>query len=252
MRLSATLVRLAVAVVGASQIACGDAPAEGAAVLEQGSTANHIDCDVSLGALSIGHLHGISILEPTRVPISDGERTRHLNELDALPVVMHDVFRARGLTISLTGGSVVNFAEFQDLRGVTPRGWEGTNLTWDKVPGTGVAKGVYLGDSAKPNNAYSLAMHEGTHTIDRALSFSTRSAALKGLYADELTRRANPSDANARYRRSNVEEYLAVAVDEYYCNATTRQNLRARYPDMHAYVATALDAEVSSLASHRR
>lgn len=208
------------------------------------SARNGINCDVRLDRLTIEKLFGISIVEPTTLRISAKEKARHLNELNLLPTELLDVYRKHDVHIYLTGGTVTNFRQFSSLRGTTPRGWEGTGYTWDSVPGTGTEDGIFLGDSAKPNNAASLSIHEGTHAIDRSIGFSDNSSALKSLYRDELRRAAQTADPNAVYRRSNIEEFLAVAVEEYYCNTKTRTSLLQRYPAMHGYVKNAFSAEV--------
>jgi len=211
---------------------------------DQDSTANGINCDVRLDQLTVGRLVGISVLEPTSKRISAREKARHLNELNLLSADLLDVYRKQRVPIYLTGGTVTNFPQFASLRGTIPRGWEGTGYTWDSVPGTGTEDGIFLGDSAKPNNAASLSIHEGTHAIDRALDFSDNSAQLKKLFRDEQRRAVQRADGNATYRRSNIEEFLAVAVEEYYCNAKTRSNLLTRYPQMYEYVRTTFPAEV--------
>lgn len=208
------------------------------------SARNGINCDVRLDQLTIDKLVGISIVEPTTLRISPKEKARHLNELNLLSPDLLDVYRKHNVPIYLTGGTVTNFRQFSSLRGTTPRGWEGTGYTWDSVPGTGTEDGIFLGDSAKPNNAASLSIHEGTHAIDRSLDFSDRSTPLNELYREELGRAAQRLDPNANYRRSNIEEFLAVAVEEYYCNTKTRTNLLQRYPSMHNYVKNSFSAEV--------
>ena len=214
---------------------------------DQDSAANGINCDVQLDQLSVAKLAGISIREPTSIRISTREKTRHLNELNLLAPELLQVYRDKRVPIYLTGGSITNFAQFAYLRGTVPRGWEGTGYTWDSVPGAGTEKGIFLGDSAKPNNAASLAIHEGTHSLDRALAFSENSSALRALYRDELLRPAQAADNNATYRRSNIEEFLAVAVDEYYCSTKTRAALLQRYPRVHAYLTTSFRTEVQGL-----
>ncbi len=211
---------------------------------EQDSRANGVDCEVRLDALSIARLHDIPIQDPTSKRIAAQDRIRHLNELGLLPEEMLATFRERGMFIALTGGTVVNFAEFRSLRGTAPRGWEGTGLTWDSVPGTGNARGVYLGDSSRPNNAWSLAIHEATHAVDLSIGFSRRSTELQRLYREELARTPVVGDGNASYRRSNIEEFLAVAVDELRCSTKTRTNLQRRYPAMYTYLSTSFEAEL--------
>ncbi len=216
---------------------------------EQDSRANGVDCEVRLDVLSTARLHDIRIEEPTSKRIGAQEKIRHLNELGLLPEEMLATFRERSMFIALTGGTVVNFSEFRALRGTSPRGWEGTGLTWDSVPGTGNAKGVYLGDSSRPNNAWSLAIHEATHSVDLAVGFSRRSTELQRLYREELARAAVVGDTNAAYRRSNIEEFLAVAVDELRCSTKTRTNLQRRYPAMYRYLSSSFEAELRATRS---
>jgi Pro-Pro endopeptidase len=230
--------------VAALLSAAGCGSLDASATDEQDSRANGVDCEVRLDALATARLHDIPIQDPTSKRIDPRDRIRHLNELALLPEEMLATFRERGMFIALTGGTVVNFAEFRSLRGTAPRGWEGTGLTWDSVPGTGNAKGVYLGDSSRPNNAWSLAIHEATHAVDLSVGFSKRSTALQRLYREELARAPVVGDGNAAYRRSNIEEFLAVAVDELRCSTKTRTNLQVRYPAMYSYLSSSFEGEL--------
>jgi hypothetical protein len=234
----AAVIGLALFDAGCSE---GSAPSDEA---EQRSTYNRVDCEVSLTELHDERLEGIAVLDPTAKRISEKERIRHLNEITRFSDAMLDVLRVRHVPIQLTGGSVVEFAEFAGLKGQVPRGWDGTGYTWDDVPGTGTERGIFLGDSGKPNNAWSLALHEGTHAVDRAVGFSVGSTKLRALYADELTRPESAGDSNARYRRSHIEEYFAVGVDELRCNGTTRARLHSLYPSLEAFLVHDLDAEL--------
>jgi hypothetical protein len=235
---TSTVMTIAIAMV---IVGCSNPNADDGAT-DEGSTANGVNCDVVYDHLVIDRLDGISVQEPTPEKISQSEKIRHLNELDKTSNAFIDVLRQKKLPIKLTGGAMTNFAEWASYKGKTPRGWEGTGYTWDSVPGTGTADGLFLGDSAKPNNAWSLAIHEGTHAVDRVLQFTVKNSRVKDLYKAELSRPERADDFNSRYRRSNIEEFLAVAVDEYYCSTATRDKLVARYPDMNAYIRDELDA----------
>lgn len=120
-------------------------------------------------------------------------------------------------------------------------------LTWDSVPGRGGKDGIYLGNPAYPNNAWSLAIHETSHGVDAALGLSEKSSTLIDLYRAELARPANAKDPNATYRRSDIHEFFAVAVDEYYCSRSTQAWLAYAYPQMYDYVRSRLDLELRSL-----
>jgi hypothetical protein len=197
----------------------------------------------------IEHLAGIPILEPTARKIRTAQKIRHLNELNTTPESFLRVLRTEHVPIELTGGAITNFEEWAHLKGTTPPGWEGTGLTWDSVPGTGTADGLFLGDSAEPNNAYSLAIHEATHSVDLSLGFTDGNAAIRALYANELKRPEATNDPVAHYRRSNIREFLAVAVDEFYCSGTTRTNLLTLYPQMHAYIEHDFNAALDETGS---
>jgi len=208
------------------------------------STANRVDCDIRRDAVVADHMAGIVIEEPTAVSITQKEKIRHLNELNATSDVFLGALRARQLPIKLTGGGVTTFPELAHLRGQVPRGWEGTGYTWDDVPGTGYTAGVFLGDSAMPNNAWSLAIHEATHAIDLTLDLSAKSVALSKIYRAELARPVVAADSVSSYRRSNVQEFLAVAADEYFCSRMTRERLQTQYPDAYAFMRDRFDEEI--------
>jgi hypothetical protein len=208
------------------------------------STANGVDCDVAYDALHAEGLAGIDVLEPTSSAIAAKEKIRHLNELSVTPAAYRDVLRTKHIPIKLTGGGVTAFPELAHLSGTVPRGWEGKGHTWDDVPGTGIPSGIYLGDSAKVNNAWSLAIHEGTHAVDLSLQLSERSTKLRAIYTRELQRTPVTGDQNVNYRRYHIQEYLAVAVDEYYCSAAKRAFLEQHYPEVFAYIRDDLDGEL--------
>jgi len=64
------------------------------------------------------------------------------------------------------------FVEHVERSGAHVEGDQGATIDDDDVAGTASATSVYLGDSAKPNNAYSLAIHEATHALDRVLQWN--------------------------------------------------------------------------------
>jgi hypothetical protein len=235
---------LGAALLLSATVACSGTESDSTELAADDSTANGINCEVRLDRLAITRLEGIAVEEPTRIRISSREKIRHLNELNTMPDAFLNVLRVKNIPIKLTGGTVPNFEEFANLRGQTPRNWP-AGSTWDNVPGTGNAQGIYLGDSARNNNTNSLAIHEGIHAVDLATGFTKNNRAIKRLYQAELRRRNTSTDGLTVYRRGNIEEYLAVAVDEYYCNANTRLRLRGLYPELHTYVATSFNADLT-------
>ncbi|MDQ3235229.1 MAG: hypothetical protein M3Q07_25755 [Pseudobdellovibrionaceae bacterium] len=189
---------------------------------------------MNYSTLQTANLSGIAIHDQG---ISASEKIRHLNELNAMPQAFLDVMR-ESISINLTAGSITEFAVFAHLKGVTPRGWEGSGYTWDDVPGAGSTGGLYLGDSYRANNAMSLAVHEASHSVDTARSIRTDPIFLNAYNAEKNSPHAE--DPNPAYRLQNPEEYLAMAIDEYYCRQETRNQLQKMYPKAYAFVANDL------------
>jgi hypothetical protein len=204
--------------------------AQTGAVSEVKSGHNGIRCDVDYARLDTTNLRGISIRD---IGIGQSEKIRHLNELNAMPDAFLQVMRD-GITINLAAGAITDFPEKSYLKGQVPRGWEGTGYTWDDVPGGGESGNLYLGDSGKVNNANSLAVHEASHSVDIAKSLQSNARLVAAYDAEKSS--PHGSDNNSTYRLSYLAEYLAIAIDEYYCSATTRGNLRSWYPRAYAWM----------------
>jgi len=187
------------------------------------SANNKVNCKVDYSKLTQDRLAGIKIND-NGIPVK--EKIRHLNELNSMPVEFLNVMRGR-ITVDLTHGAITNLPQYAELKGVKPRGWVG-DATWDDVPGIGGTNGLALGESIMNNNAWSLAIHEATHSVDSQSKFRSSKEFLAAFNADKG--RPHPADTNGVYRTSYPEEYLAIAVDEYYCNEQTKKNLKTQYP----------------------
>lgn len=213
---------------------------------DSASTANGVSCDVSYRRLDKTWAERLDITEATPFKISASERIRHLNELALMPETSKSLFASKALRVMLTGGTITEFDRLSKLRGVTPPGWEGTNLTWDDVPGTASVDAVWLGDSGRANNAASLAIHEATHAVDMNTQLSETSTRLQALYAADRTRLAADRDSLTVYRLGTIAEYLAVAIDEHSCNASTRRQLAQRFPELSSWVETEFERELAA------
>ncbi|MBF0440370.1 MAG: hypothetical protein HQK54_00545 [Oligoflexales bacterium] len=205
------------------------------------SASNKVNCDVDYASLNTSNLSGITINDRG---ISQQEKIRHLNELNRMPAAFLNVIRSKNIPVNLTAGAITEFPELASMKGQTPRGWP-SGYTWDTVPGTGDQTGIYLGNSALTNNAWSLAVHEGTHAVDLSVSFSTTNKALIEAF-NKIKNSPNSSDTNASYRTGYIEEALAIGIDEYYCNATTKANLKSWYPDFYAFIENSFANELNA------
>lgn len=155
------------------------------------------------------------------------EKIRHLNELNSMPKEYLNVMRNR-VTINMMDGGITNHPAYANLKGVQPRGWpEGD--TWDIVAGVGGHDSLGLGDSHMSNDARSLAIHEAMHSVASQTGFNSNPEFLS--YFNRDKGRPNSKDYNGVYRTSYPEEYLAMAVDEYYCSPATKALLKEYYPN---------------------
>jgi hypothetical protein len=100
-------------------------------------------------------------------------------ELQKLPLSVLLAFQKAGCKVVVCRNSVVEVRP--DLKGVVPRGWEGTGRTWDSVPGTvtretkevivavvghGTKAGPHYPHRGEGHNSASLLVHEMYHALD--------------------------------------------------------------------------------------
>ncbi|MGI0115322.1 membrane-targeted effector domain-containing toxin [Zooshikella sp. RANM57] len=115
----------------------------------------------------------------TNSPVSEQGRFAVAQELAKFPAELLDLMKAHNISVLVTQDSITSY--YQELKGVTPRGWP-AGQTWDSVPGVG-AFGAYRGaviavkldangkwvvpKTGDGHNAANLVLHETAHAIDR-------------------------------------------------------------------------------------
>lgn len=198
------------------------------------SLKNGIDC-VDMSKLEDDNLDDIRIID---LGIPKHEKIRHINELNSMPSFYLDAVRPH-VQIILGPGGYASFPGQGHLKGVRPRGW--TSGTWDDVAGgadpfmvNGILN-VRLGPSDLLNGARSMVIHEVSHGIDDSFGITKWSQSTKSLFA-ELKNSPDPGDYNYSYRFVDISEFFAMAIEDYYCNATTRARLLRVYPTVHRWV----------------
>lgn len=198
------------------------------------AASNGVDC-TSMTTLKNDQLSGIRIKD---LGIRRPEKIRHINELNGMPQWYLAAVRPK-MQIVLSDGGLATFPGMEGLRGVKPRGWD--RGTWEDVAGGADAdpkNGLYhvrLGPSSLLNDAKSLAIHEITHGIDSSFGMSATNSSIRTLFS-ELKAKPDPGDRNFDYRFVDIKEFLAMAIDEYYCNADTKKRLNELYPKVYAWV----------------
>ncbi|WP_458412937.1 anthrax toxin lethal factor-related metalloendopeptidase [Schinkia sp. CFF1] len=138
--------------------------------------------------------------------------------------------------VKLFSGKLTDEPYFDDLKGVTPRGWS-KDKTWDQVPGAGgkyiAAAKIGASDQGNGHGSINLELHEIGHTVERTV--------FKGLRNDEdfLKIWAKevpvlfPGDS---YFNSYPEEYFAEVFAMYYLNKDTNLEVQMKAPKTYAYI----------------
>ena len=150
----------------------------------------------------------------------------HANLLRGL--VEHDV------VMKLVNFQITELAEYEYLKGEVPRGWEGTGLTWDDVPGAGgqtsVAR-IGYSDHGMGHSAINLELHEIAHPIDHyVLDDISSSDSFLEILAEE-----QPIFLPNVYFEY-PEEYFAEAFAYYFLNDETNAELKESAPKTYAFI----------------
>ncbi|RFU61161.1 hypothetical protein D0466_19185 [Peribacillus glennii] len=149
-----------------------------------------------------------------------------LSRLDNIPAKLLKQLYENGYNIKLVNGPITNEPEMEEFKGVTPRGWEGTGLTWDDVPGAGgnpVIVRIGYSERGKGHGAINLELHETAHAIDYMLDISHSSKFIKVWKAEQK------KVLKASYYQY-PEEYFAETFAMYYLSSASRKQLSAKAP----------------------
>lgn len=128
------------------------------------------------------------------------------------------------------------------LKGVTPRGWEGTGKTWDDIPGVSekitVAR-IGYSDPGEFHGSINLELHEIGHSIDFFAGerpFS-ESQAFRSIWKKESIQLFPDS----QYTQGYIEEYFAETFAMYYLNKESRELLKEIAPETHLFMGQLKD-----------
>lgn len=102
-------------------------------------------------------------------PGAEGGRTPDFMEsLDSLPQPLVDRVRRAGVEVRIVRSEgITGDPSHAHLKGVTPRGWEGSGSTWDSVPGGyDVRRKVVVLAQGSNEGSVNMALHEFGHAVD--------------------------------------------------------------------------------------
>lgn len=139
--------------------------------------------------------------------------------------------------VKLFNGKLTDELLLSHLRGVVPKGWEGTGKTWDDVPGSGgsLLVAARIGYSGKGNGhgSVNLELHEIGHSVDRRLFQSiSGSFKFKEIWDEEKQRLF----LGRNYFLNHPEEYFAEAFAMYYLGEMTRGQLKFMAPKTYLFI----------------
>lgn len=158
------------------------------------------------------------------------EADKMMDRLSAIPSTLLQGLKDQGVKIKLVSGKITDEPEFAQYKGVTPRGWENTGLTWDDVPGVSsnvVIVRIGYSNKGKGHNGQNLELHETFHAIDRIVLNNVSSSAD---FLDVWKKEANNDYAGDGYVSVYSTEYFAETATLYFYSDKTRSHLKEEMP----------------------
>ena len=153
-----------------------------------------------------------------------------------------------GITLKLVDFPVTDLPVYSYLKGVVPRGWEGTGLTWDDVPGIGgdpTAARIGYSEYGKGHSTVNLELHEFAHAIDGWAAGFTISEMEEFAEIHEAEYEALFHDHAVFYYFAYMEEYFAEAIALYHLSDETNARLLERAPRTYHFIETLPDRIIS-------
>jgi Pro-Pro endopeptidase len=173
-------------------------------------------------------------------PAERYDQTEALKIVDRISQINRGYLEAlvrKEMEVRLINRPLTEEPEYKHLKGVVPRGWEGTGNTWDDIPGVGGGSPTIVrigySDYGKGHGTLNLELHEIAHTIDfQVFSTISASAEFKDIQKKEarLLIEAHPNAANMAYFTNYPEEYFAESFTYYYLSTETKKELQQKAP----------------------
>lgn len=163
--------------------------------------------------------------------------------LKVSPDILLTLYQA-GVKMKFTNRPITEEPELQYLAGSIPRGWEGSGMTWDDVPGAGgydlpIARIGYSEPSYENNHdTINLELHELGHTVDSYITgdyieeYLSSSAEFLNIWDSEVFD-ILPDDYFTYY----YEEYFAETFAMYYLDENSKEELRVYAPQTFEFIS---------------
>ncbi|MCK8826048.1 anthrax toxin lethal factor-related metalloendopeptidase [Fuchsiella alkaliacetigena] len=169
------------------------------------------------------------IVEIPDTEYDQAEVERMLARVANMDLYLLERLKNSSTNIYFTQRRITDFPAYSHLRGVTPRGWEGTGRTWDDIPGVGGNPVIVRIGHSDPGNLHgtvNLELHEIGHLVDlnifRGLSNTSQ--------FQEIWRKERYNLFNDPYFIDYSDEYFAEAFALYYLSEESRLEVKEKTP----------------------
>lgn len=177
------------------------------------------------------------------------EAEKMINRLSKIPYSILEGLLKNDVKIILSNTNITGVEEYAHLKGVTPRGWEGTGRTWDDVPGAGgkpVVARIGYSDPGEAHGSINLEIHETAHAIDDYVFNNVSSSeSYKAMWKKEVENLFG----NDPYFVNYPEEYFAETFAMYYLNAEQNKILKEKAPLTYEFIKD-LESKIEGVVSN--
>jgi len=163
------------------------------------------------------------------------EASEMLSRIEKVPENYVEVLVEQGTRIRLINNPMTEEPEYEHLKGVVPRGWEETGLTWDDVPGAGgklIVARIGYSDPGDAHGSHNLELHEIGHQVDFVVFYEYGKDSATTEFATLTDQESNLFEG-AYYEYD--EEFFAEAFTMYYLNNETHNELKRKAPKVYAF-----------------
>lgn len=162
-----------------------------------------------------------------------------IQRIDQLPPSLLAKIKEKNIRLIFFTGQLTDFSANRNLKGITPRGYASSAITWDQVPGAGGNRTVYvkIGASKKGNShgSVNLELHELAHSLDKIVYEQIRKDPRFLLIWQKEVKQIFP---NQMYFLTFPEEYFAETFAMFYASEKTNQQLRKMAPLTYKFIQT--------------
>ncbi len=205
--------------------------------------------DVALGKAS--YAQAFTFLPGEAYPVDDAkESIRKITGVDPkiLEILYRESLQEDGsckYCLFLVNTNVTSTYMQRHSKGITPRGWEWTGLTWDDIPGSGgknIIVRIGRSDYGHGHGSTNVELHELAHNIDASVFKGISKTKEWNDLREEESTQLFPMDIN--YMTAYTEEFFAESFMLYYLNEESKRWLRKKGPKTYEAIEVGLQEKL--------